>query len=82
MKNLAMLLAAFTIGAMTIEIQNLRERSDDRAESARAIEHAYHQGSDDGYNTGLSECKHHAIEEDDPAWDCKTMGNGICGPID
>ena len=19
------------------------------------------------------------IEEDDPAWDCRTMGNGVCG---
>jgi len=23
----------------------------------------------------------HTIEEDDPRWDCKTMGNHICGEI-
>jgi hypothetical protein len=23
----------------------------------------------------------HRIEEDEPGWDCRTMGNRICGPI-
>ncbi|WP_263729976.1 hypothetical protein [Cellulomonas sp. SG140] len=21
------------------------------------------------------------IEEDDPRWDCRTMGNHVCGPV-
>ena len=23
-----------------------------------------------------------ACQEDDPCWDCSTMGNGICGPVE
>lgn len=22
-----------------------------------------------------------SVQEDDPGWDCKTMGNGVCGPV-
>jgi hypothetical protein len=28
----------------------------------------------------LTACGHTRIEEDDPGWDCHTMGNHVCGP--
>lgn len=57
----------FTIGALSVEVINQREKT------ALAIqaECAYHTGYDEGYRDH--------IEEDDPRWDCHTMGNKICG---
>lgn len=59
---------------------------------------AYHEGSDEGYRNGLAEGRRDrarlmvrdnsdgsqeiTIEEDDPAWDCHTMGNRVCGASD
>jgi len=31
-----------------------------------------------GFTAGYN-WPHRAIQEDDPEWDCRTMGNGICG---
>lgn len=33
-----------------------------------------------GYTIHAS-CAGRILQEDDPGWDCRTMGNGICGPI-
>jgi hypothetical protein len=44
------------------------------------IECAYHEGTNEGYRDGIADSQR--IEEDDPRWDCHTMGNRICGDGD
>lgn len=41
---------------------------------------------ENGDNDGVGELQQAGpndplIEEDDPRWDCRTMGNGVCGPV-
>lgn len=39
----------------------------------------WHEGYDTGYRDAMHEPHH--IEEDEPGWNCKTMGNRVCGPL-
>jgi hypothetical protein len=66
MRQTIALFAAFTIGAMSTAVVYERKLGDLRVGIERY-----------GYaNTMPAE----RIEEDDPRWDCTTMGNRICGP--
>lgn len=84
-----MFFMGLTIGALAVEVVNQREKTD----LALKAECAYHEGESAGYNTGKYEkliVKVRnlpdgaqeivpSIMEDDPRWDCKTMGNKFCG---
>lgn len=81
MRTLVCLVSAFTIGAMLMEIVSLRETRD--MELDRASEDAYWRGyndqSQEAYWRGYLQAQDDArIEEDEPGWDCKTMGNKKC----
>lgn len=79
------LFVAFTLGAMCVELKNQREISDLILEVK--TEHTYHTGYDEGYNDAeylhtertITVFEPEVIQEDDPRWDCLTMGNKICG---
>lgn len=71
---LASLAAAFTIGALACQVHNDRTI----AHLNREIDAAYHDGERDAWATIRAETTQRVME-DDPRWDCKTMGNKICG---
>lgn len=79
MRQFMIILAAFTIGTLCAEVHALR-----RGES---VECAYHEGYNEGVRQGQAEERaaqerysvvYREIEEDEPGWDCKTMGNKRC----
>ncbi len=74
-KTTIALIAAFTIGALTVEIRNLRGQLDHSKNMEKEFWEGYEAGRKD--NEPLDSFVH--IEEDDPRWDCNTMGNRICG---
>ena len=86
LRHILPVLIAFTFGAVINEVSNLREQradteihnldmqvlSQEIADLRVDIEINYY----DGYRHGVLESN---IEEDEAGWDCRTMGNRICG---
>jgi hypothetical protein len=68
--------------ATAIVVDNAHDESMTRARVIMAENHeSYMQLVFDGHLADTLSASM-PIEEDDPRWDCATMGNHICGPVD
>lgn len=78
MRQLVQLFAAFTIGALFATVlaeRDANEQTNALRQEASDLRVDIEINYQDGYRHGRSE----RIQEDDPRWDCQTMGNRVCG---